>query len=132
MLAPIAFDKAQLERLTNGLHVAGGTAIGDGMVMAMNELNKANVESRAIIVMTDGENNRGAPPELVMQAIRDNQNTVQSQTDDVSVFLVAFDVKSGVFQSVALAGASVVESRNEKSLQEMLNTVVEEVLLEKQ
>jgi uncharacterized protein YegL len=126
------FDKNRLEQETSALKTGGGTAIGDAMVMAVNELQKSGVESRAIIVMTDGENNRGMPPEQVMQAIRENKNSAQAQTDDVSVFLVAFDVNSGVFQGVGQAGASVVESRDEKSLQEMLNTVVEEVLLEKQ
>ena len=131
ILPPTPFDKDRLEQQTNALKTGGGTAIGDGMTMALNELHKAGVESRAIIVMTDGENNRGASPDTVMQAIRGNRNSQQTPTDDVSVFLVAFDVKSSVFQGVSQAGASVVESRDAKSLQEMLNTVVEEVLLEK-
>ena len=126
------FDKQRLERETDALKTGGGTAIGDAMVMAMSELHKSGVESRAIIVMTDGENNRGIPPELVMQAIRGNRNTSKTPTDDVSVFLVAFDVNSSVFQGVSSSGASVVESRDANSLKEMLNTVVEEVLLEKQ
>lgn len=126
------FDKVRLERETDALRTGGGTAIGDAMILAMNELHKSAVESRAIIVMTDGENNRGLPPELVMQAIRGNRNSLKSPTDDVSVFLVAFDVKSSAFHAVSQAGASVVESRDANSLQEMLNTVVEEVLLEKQ
>jgi Ca-activated chloride channel family protein len=131
ILPPTPFDKGRLEQQTNALKTGGGTAIGDGMALALNELHQAGVESRAIIVMTDGENNRGAAPDQVMQAIRGNQNSLQTPTDDVSVFLVAFDVKSSVFQGVSQAGASVVESRDAKSLQEMLNTVVEEVLLEK-
>jgi Mg-chelatase subunit ChlD len=131
-LAPALFDKQRLERQTNALQSGGGTAIGDAMVLALQELHKSGVESRAIIVMTDGENNRGHAPEQVMQAIRANQNSLQTPTEDVSVFLVAFDVTSSVFQEVAQAGASVVESRDANSLQEMLNTVVEEVLLEKQ
>lgn len=126
------FDRDRLEQQTNALKTGGGTAIGDAMALAMGELHKSGVESRAIIVMTDGENNRGIPPELVMQAIRGNRNSSKTPTDDVSVFLVAFDVNSAAFQAVSQAGASVVESRDANSLKEMLNTVVEEVLLEKQ
>ncbi len=132
VVAPAPFHKARLERELGALRSSGGTAIGDAMILAISELHKSGVESRAIIVMTDGENNAGIPPEQAMQAIRGNQNSLQAPTEDVAVFLVAFDVKSGVFQKVGQAGASVVESRDEKSLQEMLNTVVEEVLLEKQ
>jgi Mg-chelatase subunit ChlD len=132
VVPPAPFDRARLEQRTDALRPGGGTAIGDAMVLALNELHKSAFETRAMIVMSDGENNRGVPPEQAMQAIRSNRNSAQAPTDDVSVFLVAFDVKSATFQGVSQAGASVVESRDENSLREMLNTVVEEVLLEKQ
>jgi Mg-chelatase subunit ChlD len=120
-----------LTRTIQDLSPTGSTAIGDAMRLAVRELLKAGVENKAIIVMTDGENTMGAQPDLVMQAIRRNHNNQQALTDDVKVFLVAFDVNAQVFEKVKTAGASVVESRDSASLEGILTTVVEEVLLEK-
>ena len=80
--------------------------------------------------MTDGENNTGVAPHLVVQAIKSNANSQQVPTDDVQISLVAFDVNASVFSGVKQAGATVVESRDQKSLEVMMETIVAEVLLE--
>lgn len=132
LLQPLSpFDKTRLTQAIQGLQPTGSTAIGDAMMLALRELLKSGVESKAIIVMTDGENTSGAQPDRVMQAIRHNDNNQRALTDDVKVFLVAFDVNAKVFEKVKTAGASVLESRDSASLEGILQTVVEEVLLEK-
>lgn len=132
LLHPLGrFDETQLTQAIQDLQPTSATAIGDAMTLALRELLKAGVESKAIIVMTDGENTAGAPPDRVMQAIRRNDNNQGALTDDVKVFLVAFDVNAKVFEKVKTAGASVMESRDSASLEGILKTVVEEVLLEK-
>lgn len=59
---PITTDhkivQAQLERVKYGL-IADGTAIGMGIGTAVNRLKDSESESKVIILMTDGVNNRG-------------------------------------------------------------------------
>ena len=125
------FDESRLVRSIQDLQPTSSTAIGAAMTLALRELMKAGVESKAIIVMTDGENTRGVQPDQVMRAIRRNDNTQKALTDDVKVFLIAFDVNAQVFEKVKAAGAAVLESRDSASLAGILTSVVEEVLLEK-
>jgi Mg-chelatase subunit ChlD len=125
------FDREALERAITPLEARGGTAIGDAMALAVKALVKSGVETRAIIVMTDGENKQGAAPDRVVRAIKNNLNGQNMTTADTEVFLVAFDVNAQVFEEVKQAGAGVKESRNQASLESILNTLVEEVLLEK-
>jgi Ca-activated chloride channel family protein len=59
---PITIDYAILFRALEGLRVGqleDGTAIGTAIATAANRLRRAPGESRVIILMTDGENNRG-------------------------------------------------------------------------
>jgi uncharacterized protein YegL len=122
------FDQAKLERAIEPLRPGGGTAIGDAMAVALRELIKAKAWNKAIIVMTDGENNQGAAPEDVVGAIAQGRNTLNAVTGDTLMFLVAFDVNAGVFGGVKQAGAAVSGARDQKSLEEMMNKVVEEAL----
>lgn len=127
----LLFDRAALEAAVDGVRIGNATAIGDAMVLGSQELLKAHVENKALIVLTDGENNRGVRPELVVQALRNNWNNRGIPTDDVKVFLVAFDIEARVFDGVKEAGAVVIESRDNAALERILKETVEEVLLEK-
>jgi uncharacterized protein YegL len=124
------FDQGRLEKAIAPLRASGGTAIGDAMTAALRELLQGGVEKRAIIVMTDGENNAGAPPEGVARAIKENHNTAKATTAGTELFLVAFDVNARAFDGVKQAGAAVKAAHDQKSLQAMFQTVVEEILLE--
>jgi Ca-activated chloride channel homolog len=61
-LVPITTHRAVLasaiDRLQVGL-VEDGTAIGEGLAVAVNRLRRVPGESRVIVLMSDGENNRG-------------------------------------------------------------------------
>jgi len=131
LLQPMdVFDPNKAEQVVQSLQPSGNTAIGEALILGVKEILKSGAETRAILVMTDGENNRGVPPEQVVEAIKQDSNNQQVPTADIDVFLVAFDVNAGVFNGVKKAGAFVVESRDQKSLEGILSTLVEQVLLE--
>ena len=133
IIQPLApFDLAKLQRAIASMEPSGGTAIGGAIQTSLAELLKSKDETRAILVMTDGENTVGFPPDRVVQALKNNTNNQNILTADVEVFLVAFDVEGRVFDSVKSAGAIVVESRDQKSLESILGSLVEKVLLEKE
>jgi Ca-activated chloride channel family protein len=63
-LAPPTLDygllMAQVNTARPGTHgLRDGTAIGDGMALAINRLKKSTAKSRVIILLTDGDNNVG-------------------------------------------------------------------------
>lgn len=131
LLQPLeTFDLSRLNLAIQPLQPVGNTAIGEAMILALKEILKSKVETRAMLVMTDGQNNRGVPPEQVVEAIKQNHNNGQILTADIDVFLVAFDINAEIFNKVKEAGAFVVESRDQKSLESILSTIVEQVLLE--
>jgi len=59
---PLTTDHAVLqslfEKIKSGL-IEDGTAIGDGLATAVNRLQESEAVSKVIILLTDGENNRG-------------------------------------------------------------------------
>lgn len=59
---PLTLDHEVLERAILGLRVGeleDGTAIGNGLATAVNRLRVARAPSKVIVLLTDGENNRG-------------------------------------------------------------------------
>jgi uncharacterized protein YegL len=126
-----AFDPDRLSEVIQSLQPSGNTAIGEALSLALQGILATGVETKAILVMTDGENNRGVSPEQVVEAIKHNRNNRKVHTADIHLFLVAFDIQARVFDGVKKAGAVVKESRDQKSLEEILQTLVAEVLLEK-
>lgn len=63
-LAPPTLDYglllSQLNTVQPGSHgLRDGTAIGDGLALAINRLKKSSAKSRVIILLTDGDNNVG-------------------------------------------------------------------------
>ena len=65
--APLTLDHdfllQQVERLQLGA-VEDGTAIGSGLMAALNRLRDVKARSKIVIVMTDGQNNAGKVPPL--------------------------------------------------------------------
>jgi Ca-activated chloride channel family protein len=60
---PLTLDYAILEQSIAGLRVGvleDGTAIGTGLATALNRLRRIPGKSRVVLLLTDGENNRGA------------------------------------------------------------------------
>ena len=61
-----------LGRLRSGV-VEDGTAIGNGLATAINRLRESNAKSKVIILLTDGENNRGEIAPLTAAEIARDQ-----------------------------------------------------------
>lgn len=50
---------SQLDSLQPGMTMVDGTAIGDGMVSALNHLKSGSAKSKIVILLTDGRSNTG-------------------------------------------------------------------------
>jgi Ca-activated chloride channel family protein len=60
---PVTLDYPVLERAVLDLRIGtleDGTAIGSGLATAVNRLRRIETPSRVVLLLTDGENNRGA------------------------------------------------------------------------
>ena len=74
VVSPMTLDHdwliQNLERVRIGL-VDDGTAIGSAIAAAANRLNDKHSKSRALVLLTDGENNAGKiPPKTAAEAVR--------------------------------------------------------------
>lgn len=60
--APLTLDGGILEGLVDGLRfgaIDDGTAIGNALATALNRLRESDAKSKAIVLLTDGDNNAG-------------------------------------------------------------------------
>lgn len=60
--APLTLDYSFLQKMLDEVRVGviqDGTAIGTALAMAVNRLKKTEAESKVVILLTDGQNNRG-------------------------------------------------------------------------
>ena len=74
VVSPMTLDHdwlmQNLDRVRIGL-VEDGTAIGSAIAAAANRLNDKHAKSRAIVLLTDGENNSGKiPPNTAAEAVK--------------------------------------------------------------
>jgi Ca-activated chloride channel family protein len=69
---PLTTDHAVVTNLLRETHTGileDGTAIGNGLATSVNRLKESDAISRVIILLTDGENNRGEIPPLTAAEI---------------------------------------------------------------
>jgi hypothetical protein len=124
-------NKDSLHRVIDEeLETREGTALGDAMVLGVRELVGSGAATRGIIALTDGQNNRGPAPASVMRSIRKNAVKPEAVISGINVWLVAFDVKASLYDPVKAAGATVVESTDQASLEKMMLMAVQRVLAE--
>ena len=74
--SPLTTDQGTLQTLLGRLRsgvVEDGTAIGNGLATASNRLRESNAKSKVIILLTDGENNRGEIAPLTAAEIARDQ-----------------------------------------------------------
>src|SRR5205823_6792507 len=74
VVSPMTLDHdwllQNLDRVRIGL-VEGNTAIGSAMAAAGNRLNDKHSKSRAVVLLTDGDNNAGKiPPNTAAEALK--------------------------------------------------------------
>lgn len=78
--SPLTTDDLILQRLLEGVrvdaidqHLSGGTAIGDALLVAADQLRSARITGRdqSVLLITDGESNEGIDPVLAGRFVRD-------------------------------------------------------------
>jgi len=108
----------------------GGTPLGNATAEAAQGLAKIKAGARHVLVITDGENTVGPPPEQKIAAI----NKEGMKTGNIIAFhFVAFDVNASVFAAIKKEGATLLSAADEKQLNERLTFVLEDkILLEKE
>jgi Mg-chelatase subunit ChlD len=105
----------------------GDTPIGDAMIAAKHEIDATGISKRHLLVITDGQNNRGYSPEDVTRII-----TGQSEQDRASIYFVAFDIAAEKFNPVRDAGALVLAASNETELKGTLDYLLTGKILAEQ
>src|SRR5204863_3757314 len=95
----------------------GGTAIGEALGEARPGLYRAGVFRKYLLVVTDGENTSGRPPERVAREIfRKSEGAVQ-------VYFVAFDTSPQKFAFLKDAGGDVIGAGTGAELRRALDAI---------
>jgi Ca-activated chloride channel homolog len=82
LVTPLTTDKGAVDEALGNLRVQGGTAMGDGLAVALDQIRLEREGGRnvpaTILVLSDGETNRGVAPAEVAQAAAEVQVPVYS------------------------------------------------------
>jgi Mg-chelatase subunit ChlD len=118
------YDKAALRATIEQLpRPGGGTAIGDAMREARPDLYRAGVFRKYLLVVTDGENRNGRPPDEVARAIfRKSEGTVQ-------IYFVAFDTSPQKFAFLKDVGGDVLGAGSAGELRAALDGIYQGKIL---
>lgn len=112
-------DADRAQPLVQAMRPDGATPIGDAIVAVKQKLDASGYRRLHILVVTDGENNRGYAPADVVGAISRLPEDYRA-----SVYFVAFDVAAEKFRAVRDAGGLVLPAANEAELQQTLDYVL--------
>jgi Mg-chelatase subunit ChlD len=105
----------------------GGTPIGQAMIAAKMELDSTGMTRRHLLLVTDGENTDGYPPEHVAAAIGR-----RPEAERPSIYFVAFDIEARRFERVRDAGALVLSAASARELNDTLDGLLRgKILVEK-
>ncbi|HYK87657.1 MAG TPA: vWA domain-containing protein [Acidobacteriota bacterium] len=105
----------------------GGTPIGDAMILAKKDLDRTGMSHRHILVITDGENNRGYSPGAVAGFL-----ARQPEEARASVYFIAFDVEAAKFHEIKESGGLVLAAANERDLGQTLDFILTGKILAEQ
>jgi Ca-activated chloride channel family protein len=120
-------DRARAESALDAVRPEGGTPIGDAMVAAKRELDTTGLTRRHLLVVTDGENTDGFPPDRVAAAI-----VRRPEAERPSIYFVAFDIEESKFAKVREAGGLVLAAANARELNDTLDSLLRgKILIEK-
>ena len=136
LLPLVALDADGLARLRaivedpKSFSPEGSTAIGSAIEAGVEALAQSGLILRSLIVVTDGENARGADPEDVLEAVRANRSS--ASTEDFPVFtgstlvsFIGFDIDAGRFSPLEAYGARVVGAADQEELARVLSNLLE-------
>ena len=101
----------------------GGTAIGDAMREARPDLYRAGVFRKYLLVVTDGDNTNGRPPDEVAREI------FQKSEGAVQVYFVAFDTSPQKFAFLKEVGGDVIGAGTGGELRQALDGIYQGKIL---
>ncbi|HEX6047810.1 MAG TPA: vWA domain-containing protein [Gemmatimonadaceae bacterium] len=118
-MVPVSrYDRVRLEAALDSMpEPDGGTAIGDAMEQAREDLYRAGTFRKYILVVTDGENTQGASPRRVAREI------ARRSEGAVRMYFVAFDVDADRFEFVREVRGEVVGASNGDALRARLDEI---------
>jgi hypothetical protein len=120
LLAPQAWDRDAVRQALERLPPpGGGTAIGEAIAMARPDLYRAGVFRKYVLVVTDGENTSGRPPDRVVREIH------RKSQGDVRIFFIAFDTDPAAFGFLRDVGGDVLSAGGADELRAALSEVYE-------
>jgi Mg-chelatase subunit ChlD len=125
MLQPIQpYDRNAVRVALANLRLpGGGTAIGDAMREARPDLYRAGVFRKYLLVVTDGDNTNGRPPDDVAREIfRKSEGAVQ-------IYFVAFDTSPQKFAFLKDVGGDVIGAGGGDELRQALNGIYQGKIL---
>lgn len=120
-------DPDRAATLVQAMRPDGATPIGDAIIDVKRKLDASGLRRMHILVVTDGENNRGYTPAEVVAAIGRLPESYRA-----SVYFVAFDVAAEKFNTVRDAGGLVLPATNEAELQQTLDYILTGKILAEQ
>ena len=112
-------DLPAAHRALEAVVAEGNTPIGDAMITAKRDLDATGFTHRHMLVITDGENNRGFLPGDVAQVIAQ-----QPEGERAAVYFIAFDMGAEVFEPVKEAGGLVLAAQGEQQLTDTLDYIL--------
>ena len=101
----------------------GGTAIGEALAAARPDLYRAGVFRKYLLVVTDGENTSGRPPDQVVREI------FAKSEGGVQTYFVAFDTSPGAFGFLKEAGGDVFGAGTGDELRKALDGIYQGKIL---
>jgi hypothetical protein len=124
-LRPIEpYNRAAIRSVLNALpRPGGGTAIGEALRAARPDLYRAGVFRKYVIVVTDGENTSGRPPDEVAREIYEKSEGA------VQVYFVAFDTSPEKFSFLKEAGGDVIGAGTGVELRQALDRLYQGKIL---
>jgi len=119
-----AYDRGQLRAVLMSVPPpGGGTAIGEAMREARPDLYRAGVFRKYILVVTDGENTHGSPPDEVAREIW------QKSEGAVQTYFVAFDTSPEKFAFLKDTGGDVIGAGTGAELRQALDGIYQGKIL---
>ena len=112
-------DSAAAAPAINAMFPSGGTPIGNAMIQAKLDLDRTGMSRRHILVITDGQNNRGYSPGDVANAL-----SRIPEEERASLYFVAFDTGADQVNAVKEAGGLVLAASNGGDLKQTLDFVL--------
>lgn len=104
----------------------GNTPLGNALITATHAVLNSPLSRKHVLVITDGINTAGPPPQLVLPRLKQR---AQQESASFSVHFVAFDVDARQFAPLKRQGATVVAAADEKQLNSQLQFILQQKIL---